>query len=72
MTYYNILRSVLIIPFISYSIPYGYKIPWGINFVDFVGHFLTTKINTMEMLTAHAQHVKLNDLMQVHMQKHEI
>ena len=32
---------------------------------------LTTKINTIEMLTVHAQHVKITDLVQVCMQKHQ-
>ena len=50
----------------------GIKFRGVFNFADFVGDFSTTKINTMEMLTAHAQYVKINDLMQVHVQKCEI
>ena len=46
----------------------GIKFRGLFNFADFVGDFLTTKINTMEMLTAHAQHVKINDLVAVHVE----
>ena len=36
----------------------GIKFRVVFNFADFVGDFLTMKINTMEILTAHVQHVK--------------
>lgn len=40
--------------------------------ISWVYDFLSTKINTMEMLTAHVQHMKIYDLMQVYMQKRKI
>ena len=50
----------------------GIKFRGLFNFADFVGDFSTTKINTMEMLIAHAQHAKINDLVAVHVEKREI
>ena len=35
----------------------GIKFREVFNFADFMGDFLSTKINTLEILTAHVQHV---------------
>ena len=47
----------------------GMKFRGVFNFADFVGDFLSTKINTLEILTVHVQHVYS---MYVHVKKREI
>ena len=47
----------------------GIKFRGVFNFADFMGDFLSTKINTLEILTVHAQHMYS---IHVHVQKREI